>query len=185
MREVQQLMDELRLVARQLLLGERHGEQVRPTALVLSGLRRLNGPAGDWESLSWKSRQYFFGAMRQAMRRALLDYARHRAAQRRPQLDFVEPEGLDFLDLPAVADERPERIQALDEALAWLERSHPALAEIVEYRYFAGLTIPEVSRVLETSEKTVQRRWVEARLLLHRHVLDSLNETATTSPGTS
>jgi RNA polymerase sigma factor (TIGR02999 family) len=174
---VAQFMGDLRAMAQGLLRCEENAHSVRPTGLVLSALRRNKGKTQEWGEVCWKNRQYFFGAMHKAMRRALCDYARKRRAQKRPPLDFARPEDLNLHDLTGTLENRPDQIEALDEALAWLEKQDPELAEIVQYRYFSGCTVEQTARLLESSERTIKRRWTQAKLLLHDRILCALNET--------
>ncbi len=171
-------MGELRLVAQRLLRCEADADSVRPTALVISALRRNKNQNQDWSEVSWKNRQYFFGAMHQAMRRSLIDRAKKKAAKKRPPLKFVEPEDLNFYDLEATLENAPDQIDALTSALGWLEGQDPNLAQIVEYRFFSGLTVGQTAKVMNVSEKTIKRRWSQAKLLLYDRILGILNEAA-------
>ena len=171
-------MGELRLVAQRLLRCEADADSVRPTALVISALRRNKGKDQAWDEVSWKDRRYFFGAMHQAMRRSLIDRAKKKKAKKRPPLQFVEPEDLNFYDLEDTLESAPDQIDALTSALGWLEGREPGLAQIVEYRFFSGLTVQQTAKVLEVSEKTIKRRWSQAKLLLYDRILGILNEAA-------
>ena len=176
--DVGAFMGELRSVAKRLLRCEGNADSVRPPALVISALRRNKTQDQEWTELKWKDRSYFFGAMHRAMRRSLIDRAKKRNAQKRPPLKFVEPEDLNFYDLEATLEGAPDQIDALSKALGWLEGEDPALAEVVQYRFFSGLTVGETARVLEVSEKTVKRKWSQAKLLLYDRILGILNEAA-------
>ncbi|CAN5177395.1 sigma-70 family RNA polymerase sigma factor [soil metagenome] len=174
--DVAELIGELRTVARQLLRSERGGCSIRPTALVMSALRREVRANASWDDLSWQNRHAFFASVHRGMRHALVDHARARSAKRRPRLEFRLPEELDFLAASVSADERPEEILALDEALAWLEGSHPDLGSIVQHHYFTGISILEMAELLETSGRTVKRRLREARVLLQQKMSELLTE---------
>src|SRR5262245_46547800 len=173
--EIWKFMDDLRAVARGLLSHEQDAFSIRPTALVLSALKRNRPADKPWEEVSWKNQRHFFKVMHTHMVWYLRSHARYRNAQRRPRLVRVEPENIDFFNLPAALDENPEHVVALDEALSWLKRERPELAELVEHRYFSGLTVEEAALLLGISSKTVKRRWREARILLHEEVLKNLN----------
>jgi RNA polymerase sigma factor (TIGR02999 family) len=173
--DVQQFMTELRLMAQTLLRNEGEGGSVRATGLIMTALRRNKREDQEWGEVTWQNRQYFFGAMHQAMRRALIDYARKRSAARRPKLQFVQPEDLNLFDIPATLENHPRQIEALEEALSWLEQRSGELAEIVQLRYFNGFSVEETARWLGNSDRTVKRKWVQARLLLHDKILNLLN----------
>jgi hypothetical protein len=186
------LMDELRAMARALLALEGNAQSVQqPTALVLSALRR-QVPGGtedrneiNWDEITWPNRRYFFGAMYQAMWRALLDHARKRNKKRR--LRTIQVEEIHLENLARTADERPEQIEALRIALGRLRERHPDWAELLEHRYFSGYSWEEAARAMGVSEKTARRRmqevWEQARLLLHHEILKILNEEDITPEG--
>ncbi len=169
-----ELIGELRGAARQLLRGERIGCSIRATALVVSALRRQVPAGTSWEDLSWQNRHDFFASVHRSMRNALVDHARARAAKRRPHLEFRLPEELDFLSNRSAEEVRPVEILALDEALGWLETSHPDLGDIVQHHYFTGITIGEMAALLETSDRTIKRRLREARILLQQKISEIL-----------
>ncbi len=172
---LQEFMGALRSMARQLLAGEANAHSVRPTALVVSALRRSRAAAQDWTDLSWKNRGHFFACMYREMRRALTDHARRRCAAKRPPLEFVAPDDFDLHCLPAVADAKPEIILAMYDALDWLEQRHRELHEILSHHYFSGMTVDEIAALMEVSVKTVKRRLAEGRLLLHQKILEQVN----------
>lgn len=165
------LFSELRLLARRILSAKGEGGQsLRPTELVLTALRRVRGAEREWADVSWEDRSHFFSHVHQAMRTALIDHARKRHAQRRPQLVIVASEHLDFTNLSALAEETPERVIALEEALAWLDNRSPELALLIHHHYFTGETVDEIGLVLDQSPRTVRHRLTEARMLLHRKI---------------
>lgn len=153
---------ELRRLARARLAKERSPTVPEPTSLVHEAYLRL---VGDHE-VRWEGRAHFFGAAAEAMRRILIDRARRRASRKRGGRrqrvtldDEVTPAGPPDVEL-----------LALDAALDRLEARDPGLAQIVKLRYFAGLTVPETAEALNLSSRTVNRRWMAARALLHRDV---------------
>jgi len=157
-RLIEAIYPELRKLARQHLRGERPGHLLQPTALVNEVYVRLVAH----EQQSWANRSHFFGAAARLMRRILVDHARaERAAKRGGDhvalpLDVAEP----------ILDGRPVDFVALDEALSELARVSTRQARIVELRYFAGLTVPEVGEALGMNPRTVNRDWAVARAWL-------------------
>lgn len=152
---------ELRRLARAAMARERPDHTLQPTALVNEAWLRLVGQPARWES-----RAAFLRASARVMREILVDYARGRAAlkrgERRPHLpltDTVELAGLD-----------PETLLAIDRALTRLASHDPRGRQVVELRYFAGLTLGESARVLNLSVKTVTRDWNFARAWLEREL---------------
>ena len=177
------LFSELRLLARRLLSAKAVGGQtLRPTELVLTALRRVRGAEREWDDVSWEDRAHFFSHVHQAMRTALIDHARKRQAQRRPQLVMVTPEHLDFTNLAALAEETPERIIALEEALAWLDNRSPDLALLIHHHYFTGESVEELGLILDEAPRTLRRRLTEARMLLHRKISEILASAAFDQP---
>lgn len=164
------LIGELRLMARQLLAGESHMYSFTPTALAMTALRRVKLKDQDWEEVRWENRAHFFSAVAKAMRNALIDYARRRRAKGRENLVYFPPDENFFRDLPAEAQERPERIIIIEEALAKLDAEDKRLADALHQYYFAGYSIPEMARFGGVSEKTVDRDLKRGRVLLRKLV---------------
>jgi RNA polymerase sigma factor (TIGR02999 family) len=155
--------DELRKLAAAYLVDEKPGQTLQPTALVHEAYVRLVGPAPDQH---WGGRAHFFAAAAEAMRRILLDVARRKG--RRKRGGGMARQGLDTID-PA-APESSDDLLALDEALGRLAAADPQAAELVRLRFYAGLPIPEVARVLGISPRTADRTWAYARAWLHQAV---------------
>jgi RNA polymerase sigma factor (TIGR02999 family) len=133
--------EELRRLAREKLAQEKPGQTLQPTALVHEAYLRLV----DAERVQhWNSRGHFFAAAAEAMRRILVDNARSKRAERRgggrKRVAVEVAEAAAPLDMP--------NLLALDEALAKLERQHPAKTQVVKLRYFAGLSIWEAADAL-------------------------------------
>lgn len=146
--------DELRRLARARLRGDRAGQTIQPTALVHEAFLRL---VGDRDP-GWNGRGHFFGAAARAMRRILVDRARSKARQRRGG----GREDLAFEDLrvePHAVAAAPDDVLAVERALEKLEAEDPRKAQLVELRYFAGLTCAETAAALEVSLGTVERDW--------------------------
>jgi RNA polymerase sigma factor (TIGR02999 family) len=148
--------DELRRLAAQRLANERPGQTLQATALVHEAYARLVGP-GD--SARWDGRRHFFAAAAEAMRRILIERARHKQTRkaggnrRRLDLDDIEP-ALEVND---------DRLLALDEALRQLEAEDPRKAELVKLRFFAGLTAEQAAAALGVSTSTAEKDWSYAR----------------------
>jgi len=155
--------DELRRLAAAHLVDEKPGQTLQPTALVHEAYVRLVGPEPDQH---WSGRAHFFAAAAEAMRRILLDAARRKGRQKRG--GEMARRDLDGID-PA-APESSEDLVALDEALDRLAAVDPKAAQLVHLRFYAGLPIPEVARLLGISPRTADRTWAYARAWLHQAV---------------
>jgi RNA polymerase sigma factor (sigma-70 family) len=173
-------MGELRAMARNLLRLEGNAHSLHhPTALVLTALRRLMRDGTDrsevnWNEITWPNRRYFFGAMYQAMWRALRDHARRRKKKRR--IRTVQIEEIHLENLAGTAEERPEQIEALRSALERLREQNSDWAGLIEHHYLSRYTWEQSARVMGISEKTARRAGEQARLVLHREILRILNE---------
>ena len=147
--------DELRRIAYRMLQSERADHTLSGTALVHEAFVRLV----DQERVQWQDRAHFFAVAAQACRRILIDHARRHRAQKRGggrariTLERVQIE----------ANRTSEDLIDLHEALKRLEVLNARLSQIVEYRYFGGLSEAEIADVLGISERTVRRDWVKAR----------------------
>lgn len=161
------IYDELRKLAAARLAEEKPGQTLQPTALVHEAYLRLVG--ADCEQ-SWDSRGHFFAAAAEAMRRILIDHARHKqtrkagGGRRRLDLDNIEP----------AVDEGDDRLLILDEALRKLEAEDLRKAELVKLRFFAGLTTEEAAAALGVSTSTAEKDWAYARSWL-RVVIDRMS----------
>jgi RNA polymerase sigma factor (TIGR02999 family) len=175
--DVYPLMEEVKAMARGLLRQERHAESVQTTALVLTALRRQRHADQAWVTVTWQNRDYFFGAMYQAMRRALIDHGRRRATRKRQAERQVRPEDLQLLDLQQTMEQAPEQVVALSEALEWLAHEEPQWAQVIEHRFYGGLTLEETARMMGVSSKTIQRWWERAQPVLYREILRRLHES--------
>src|SRR5262245_2701194 len=155
--------DELRRLAADKLARESPDHTLNATALVHEAYLRL--VAAD-KSREWDGRTHFFAAAAEAMRRILVDHARHKKSQKRGggrgRAQFRE-------DARAAA-EGPDEILAVDEALAGLTATDSQAAELVKLRYFAGLSIDEAAQALNISPRSADRLWAYARAWLQRAV---------------
>lgn len=159
------LYDELRSVARRLMRGERHGRTLATTALVHEAYLRLL----DSHALTPGDRGQFLAAAAVTMRRILVDRARRRlAAKRGAGAEPVEVDELaEALAAPGFfGDADDAELVALDQALERLGASSPRARQVVELRFFTGLSLEETARTLDLSVRTVQRDWLTARAWL-------------------
>jgi RNA polymerase sigma factor (TIGR02999 family) len=154
--------NDLKRSARRALSNEHHAKTLDTTALVHEAYLRLV----DQTRMQWQSRAHFFGAAAVAMRRILVEHARHRLAEKRGK--GVEHEPLDRV--ASVALEPDLDVIQLNDALAELESSDPESARVVELRYFGGLSIEETAEAMDTSASTVTRLWSFARAWLYRRL---------------
>jgi RNA polymerase sigma factor (TIGR02999 family) len=157
-----EVYDELRKLARARLARERQRDQtLQPTALVHEAYLRVSG---DGHERRWERRGHFFAAAALAMRRILVERARH--YQRIKHGGASERVDLDSALLRA--DPGLTDLVAVDEALTRLEQSDPRKAQIVSLRYFAGLSVEETAAALGVSPATVKNEWAFARAWLYR-----------------
>jgi len=154
--------NELHRLAHHYMRGERSGHTLQTTALVNEAYVRLI----DWKSVQWQNRAHFFAVSAQLMRRILVDFARAHNYDRRG--GGVRPVDLD--QAANVVDDKSTNMVALDEALKALAELDSRQSQIVELRFFGGLTNDEVAEVLKVSEPTVRRDWSLARAWLHREL---------------
>jgi RNA polymerase sigma factor (TIGR02999 family) len=153
---------ELRIVAERQLQKEYGGGSINATALVHEAFLRLVDP----QAIEWRDRAHFFGIAARAMRQTLVDQARRRLADKRGGGQI--PVSLSQVDLGI---EIPlEDLVALDEALDRLDQMSPRLRQMVEYRFFGGMTEAEVAGLLGVTERTVQRDWARARAWLYKEL---------------
>lgn len=153
---------ELRNLARRYLSHERHGHTLQPSDLVNEAYLRLI----DSKTVQWQSRAHFFGIAAQVMRRILVDHARRRNELKRGggavQVSLAVAEQL--------ATEKGTDVLALDEALSQLATFDPRKSQIVELRFFGGLSESETAEVMKVSLRTIQREWNLARAWLYQQL---------------
>jgi len=154
--------EELLVIARQRLRDERAHHTLNATALVHEAYMRLVGDA----AAGWENRAHFFGAAARAMRQVLIDYARKRGRAKRGGDQARIP--LNVVDL---AVEAPiEDVLAVDRAVEKLAAKDPRMAEVVQLRFYAGLSVEETAAALGMSERTVRREWSLARAWMMREL---------------
>jgi RNA polymerase sigma factor (TIGR02999 family) len=155
--------DELHRMAARYIVGERVSVSLQPTALVNELCLRLLG----WDAVHWKNRRHFFGVSAQMMRRVLVDIARRRRAERRGGPGAVRVP-LDEIDV--AASEPTADLLSVDAALEKLTVADPRKAQVVEFRFFGGLSVEEIAEALGVSPRTVQSDWAFARAWLYREL---------------
>jgi len=163
---------ELRRQAGLALRREEPGHTLQTTALVNEAWLRLD----TQRDARWESRTQFYAVAAQMMRRILVDHARRRQSLKRGAapvqvtLDAIDREGHAHASTTAQSSLDPVDLLALDDALAGLTELDPQKARLVELRYFAGLSMPQVAEVLGVSLATVGREWSVARMWLRREL---------------
>jgi RNA polymerase sigma factor (TIGR02999 family) len=155
--------DELRRLAAAKLAQEQPGQTLEATALVHEAYLRL---VGDNPEQPWDSRGHFFAAAAEAMRRILIEHARHKHSRKRGG----DRHRLDLDTAAPAAPEPDEDLLALDAALHKLAQHDSRVAKLVELRYFAGLTGDQAAAVLGMSPSAADRHWVYARTWLRREL---------------
>ena len=154
--------DQLRRLARRQLAQERPDHTLQATALVNEAYLLLV----DQQDVCWQNRAHFFALAAQVMRHILVDHARRRGRAKRG--GGGQHVSLD--EALIVSGERAAELVALDDALTDLAAIDPRRSQVVELRYFGGLTVEETAEVLNVSPVTVMRDWTAARAWLYRAV---------------
>ena len=162
MREVRK---ELHRLAAHYMAEEPPGHELQPTALINEAYLRLV----DWKNIQWSDRAHFFGMAANMMRRVLVDYARSRDRLKRGG----EAIQVSFAEAANVPVPRSTDVLALDKALRELEQIDPRKGQIVEMRFFGGLSQEETAEALHVSVATVRRDWSLARAWLARELKKS------------
>ncbi len=153
--------DELHRLAKRYMRRERPGHSLQTTALVDEAYMRLV----DYRGMQWQNRAHFFAVSAQLMRRILVEHARRHNLKRGGNVQHV---ALD--DTAVVASDRGADLVALDEAMKTLARLDPRKMQVVEMRFFGGLSVDETAEVLKVSPVTVMRDWTTARAWLYREL---------------
>jgi RNA polymerase sigma factor (TIGR02999 family) len=153
------------------MAGERPGHTLQVTALVNEAYLRLI----DASQMRWQNRAHFFGVAAQMMRQILVDFARSRQSQKR---------GGEVIQVPldealVVSKEKEADLVALDDALKALGAIDPRRSQMVELRFFGGLSVEETAEVLKTSPRTVLREWSLAQAWLYRELRKGTNKRVT------
>jgi RNA polymerase sigma-70 factor, ECF subfamily len=156
------VQQELHKIARKHMAGERAGHSLQPTALVNEAYLRLI----DLKRVKWQNRAHFFAMASRTMRRVLVDIARAKGYQKRG-----EPGCRVTLIESRTPAKQPEYdLIALDDALQALEALDPRKVQVVEMRFFGGLTVEETAEALSISRDTVMRDWQFSKVWLRREV---------------
>lgn len=160
-RLIEAVYSELRRLARAFLQRERRNHSLPPTALVHQAYLKLVDQGG----VQWQNRLHFFAIAAHQMRRILVDHARSRRALKRAGGAMLPLDGIDRGTDPHGVD-----VLALDAALERLTAAHPRQGQLVELRFFAGLTVAETAGVLGVAPITVKRDWALAKAWLYREM---------------
>ena len=156
------IYDELRRLAQQQLQREPDGHTLSPTALVHEAYMRLI----DYTRMEWTGRAHFLAVAATAMRRILVDHARgHRSMKRGGALRRVS---IDSVELGT--EDRAELLIAIDEALGRLKDVDARQAQVVECRFFGGMTEEETAEALGIGLRTAKRDWAKAKSWLHKEI---------------
>jgi len=153
--------DELHRLARHYMSGERSAHSLQTTALVNEAYLRLV----DYKRMQWQNRAHFFAVSAQLMRRILVDHARRHNLKRGAGVLHVSLE-----EGAVIGGDRDEDLVALDDALHALARFDTRKSQVVELRFFGGLSVEETAEVLRISPITVMRDWSTARAWLYREM---------------
>jgi RNA polymerase sigma factor (TIGR02999 family) len=153
--------EELRRLAHRYMERERPGHILQTTALVNEAYMRLV----DYKRMQWHDRAHFFAVSAQVMRRILVDHARSHNIKRGRGVHHV---ALD--DVAVVSADRTGDLVALDDALNALGRLDPRKVQIIEMRFFGGLSVEETAEVLKVSPATIRRDWSIAKFWLYREL---------------
>jgi len=154
--------DELKRIARRHMAGERNDHMLQATALVNEAYLRLV----DVRRIDWQDRAHFYAMSARVMRRVLVDFARAQKNQKRGG----ELQRITFDQNLPVASDTPEDLIAIDDALRALAGEYERKAQVVELRFFGGLSVEETAEVLKISQETVMRDWKFAKNWLLREL---------------
>jgi RNA polymerase sigma-70 factor (ECF subfamily) len=162
----------LQKVARRYMTAERGDHTLQPTAVVNEVLIRLfqpEGASGAWQSveIDWQSRTHFLSVAAKQMRQVLIDHARQKRAMKR---DFGVKISLDDMNPGSLATPNGFEFESLNQLLDLLATKDKDAAQVVELKFFGGMTFEEIAQVMNTSYAKVRRNWDFARLWL-RHRL--------------
>lgn len=155
------IYDELRRLARHYMRQERNGHSLQTTALVNEAYLRLT----DYRRMRWENRAHFFAVSAQLMRRILIEHARRHNLKRGGNVHHVSLE-----EAAVVGSVRGADLVALDDAMNALALLDPRKVQVVEMRFFGGLSVEETAEVLKVSPVTVMRDWSTAKAWLYREL---------------
>jgi len=165
---VRVLYDELRGLARSRLRMERSGHTLSATALVNEAYLKL----ATQDRIGAASRTQFMAVAANTIRRILVDYARTRKRLKRGGGETPIP--LEEVE-PFLSEGEADEILALDDAIARLAQRNPRAAEVVQQRFYGGLSIEEIAQLLGVTDRTVRRDWLVARAWLRKEVAGELD----------
>ena len=154
--------NELHRLAKHYMAGERSDHTLQSTALVNEAYLRLI----DWENAQWQNRAHFFAVSAQLMRRILVDFGRSRRQVKRGG----DASQVSLDEALLVSPDRSTDLVALDDALNALAAIDPRKSQVVELRFFGGLSVEETAEVLKISSRTVQQDWAMAKVWLLREI---------------
>ncbi len=163
--------DELRRLARRYMKRERAGHSLHTTALVNEAYLRLM----DYKRMQWQDRAHFFAVSAQLMRRILVEHARRHNLKRGGGMQRVSLE-----EAAVVGSGRAADLVALDDAMNELARLDPRKVQVVEMRFFGGLSVEETAEVLKISPVTVMRDWSTAKAWLYRELSNGVSNGSAT-----
>ncbi len=160
---------ELRQLAQSYLRRERANHTLQSTALVHEAYMKLVD-----QKVDWKGRSHFFGVAAQMMRRILCDYARARGREKRGSgVAPISLDGANWAEFQAAVANSREDLVAIDDALEKLAKLDPVQCQVVEMRFFSGMTVEETAEALGISPATVKRYWSTARAYLARELANA------------
>jgi RNA polymerase sigma factor (TIGR02999 family) len=154
--------EELRRIARKYMAAENPGHTLQASALVNEAFLKLI----DTRRVQWRNRAHFFAISARLMRRILVDFARRKLYQKRGR----RRDRITLDENLIVSKDRTRDLVALDDALKALAAANPRVGQVVELRYFGGLTEEETAEALQISSDTVLRDWRFAKVWLHREL---------------
>jgi len=156
------IYQDLRRIAGHRIASSKPGETLSVTSLVNEAYLKLTERTGQ----QWSDRNHFLCVAAKAMRQITIDHVRAKLTEKRGQGQSPLP----IYDLPIASSRKPEIIVAMEEGLQELADSQPRWVEVVECRFFAGLTNPETAQALGISKRTVERDWEQARHWLREYL---------------
>lgn len=156
--------EQLRAIARFHMAGENEGHTLDPTAVVHEAYVRI----AQLHRIDWQDRGHFFAIASRAMRRVLVDHAERRGAQKRGGVW----QRVELGEVPLFAEDAADALLSLNQALDRLGQLDARQVQVVECRFFGGMSIEETSVALGVSKATVKRDWVLARAWLNRELGD-------------
>ncbi len=154
--------DHLRFIASMELRNEREGHTMSRTDLVHESFLKML----HIDDIDWQDRRQFFGTASRAMRQVLIDHARKKLSRKRGG----RPERVTLDENVLKQFRQSEEIIQIDEALEELREMDPGLAELVDLRFFAGLSMEDIAQMMNVSRSTLQRNWVKARTWLFKEI---------------